>query len=61
MNEISSHPDNDRWSLYEFSRTSGLPIGYFDGYWTPDRCVFWASVAGIVAATIIVGVTACSI
>ena len=27
---IGSHYANDRWSLYEFSRRSNLPYGYFD-------------------------------
>ena len=27
---ISSHSDNDRWTLYEFTRDSKLPHGTFD-------------------------------
>lgn len=29
MSHLSSHPDNDDMRHYAFSRSSGLPVGYF--------------------------------
>jgi hypothetical protein len=51
---ISSHSDNDRWSLYEFTRDSKLPMGYFDQGISPDTVVVILSIA--IALAVLVGV-----
>jgi hypothetical protein len=51
---ISSHSDNDRWSLYEFTRDSKLAMGYFDQGISPDTVVVILSIA--IALAVLVGV-----
>ncbi len=50
---IGSDASNDRWELYEFSRRSGLPRGYFDRGLTPDGAVL------IVCAGLLLALVAC--
>lgn len=51
---ISSHSDNDRWSLYEFTRDSKLPYGYFDRHISPDAIVVLLTV--VIAVLTLIGV-----
>ena len=50
---LSAHPDNDRWSLYEFERRSGLPHGYFDKGVSADAVI--VGLAIVVLALVCIG------
>ena len=45
---IGSHSDNERWSLWEFTRNTNLPYGYFDKGISIDAVV--AGLAILIAA-----------
>lgn len=51
---ISSHSSNDDWRLWEFTRDSKLPYGYFDQRISPDSIVVLLTV--IIAVLVLVGV-----
>lgn len=51
---ISSHYSNDDWRLWEFTRDSKLPMGYFDQRISPDSIVVLLTV--VVAVLTVAGV-----
>jgi len=54
---ISSHPSNDEWRHYEFSRRSGLPWHYYRSRWTPDAIVVVVCIVSLIFAIGILWVT----
>ena len=54
---ISSHSSNDDWRLYEFTRDSKIPLGYFNRRVSVDAVVVGFCITAAAIALILVAIT----